>query len=89
MSSCLTARTLPLACTSLHQSASPLLEVFHVYQVAEKTQSKLPLLPLLVTDCPAKEGKKIKTEAEKLQQESVLDKARGQTRVNIGEAFQR
>ncbi|KAM6974320.1 uncharacterized protein LKV04_015960 [Tautogolabrus adspersus] len=50
---------------------------------------KLPLPRLLVTARPNKQGKKRKTEAEKAVTRRKLDKARGQTRVNIGTAFPR
>nr|XP_020496247.1 zinc finger protein 260-like isoform X1 [Labrus bergylta] len=50
---------------------------------------KLPLPRLLVTARPNKQGKKRKTEAEKAVTRRRLDKARGQTRVNIGTAFPR
>ncbi|MGL4615865.1 MAG: hypothetical protein ACRCVV_18620 [Shewanella sp.] len=55
----------------------------------DKKQPKLPLPALLVTARPNKKPRKRKSEAEKAATKQVLDKARGQTRVNIGGAFER
>ena len=52
-------------------------------------QPKIPLPASLVTARPAKEAKKRKPEAEMAATKKALDKARGQTRVNIGAAFER
>lgn len=50
----------------------------------EKMQQKLPMPALLVTARPDKKPKKRKSEAEKAATKQALDKAKGQTRVNIG-----
>ncbi|XP_065133775.1 uncharacterized protein [Paramisgurnus dabryanus] len=55
----------------------------------DKKQPKLPLPALLVTARPTKKPRKRKSEAEKAATKQALDKARGQTRVNIGGAFER
>ncbi|XP_078031991.1 uncharacterized protein LOC117254656 isoform X1 [Epinephelus lanceolatus] len=57
--------------------------------MAEQMQPKLPLPALLVTARPAKQAKKRKSWAEKAATKKALDKARGQTRVTIGAAFER
>ncbi|XP_049450602.1 uncharacterized protein LOC125899956 [Epinephelus fuscoguttatus] len=57
--------------------------------MAEQMQPKLPLPALLVTARPAKQAKKRKSWAEKAATKKALDKARGQTRVAIGAAFER
>ncbi len=57
--------------------------------MAEKIQPKKTLPALLVTARPAKKAKKRKPEAEKAAMKKALDKARGQTRVNIGAGFER
>ena len=57
--------------------------------MAEKKQPKMPIPALPVMARPATQPKKRKTEAEKAATKKALDKARGQTRVNIGTAFQR
>ena len=57
--------------------------------MADKMQPKLPIPALLVTTRPDKKAKKRKSEAEKAATKLALDKARGQTRVNIGSTFER
>lgn len=58
--------------------------------MAEKMQQKkIPHPALLVTARPAKQAKKRKPETEKTATRKALGKARGQTRVNIGAAFER
>lgn len=59
------------------------------FKMAEKKQPKMPIPALPVVARPATQPKKRKTEAEKAATKKALDKARGQTRVNIGTAFQR
>ncbi|KAM4605451.1 uncharacterized protein ACJ7VT_017695 [Polymixia lowei] len=57
--------------------------------MAEKVQPKCPVPPIPPSACTAKQSKKRKTFLEKATTKKRLDKARCQTRVNIGVAFQR
>ncbi|XP_028299204.1 uncharacterized protein LOC114461400 isoform X1 [Gouania willdenowi] len=58
-------------------------------EIEEKKPPKLPIPPLLVTARPAKKPKKRKSVEEKAATKRALEKARAQTRVNVGAAFQR
>lgn len=57
--------------------------------MAEQIQPKVPIPRLLVTATPKKKPRKRKPEDEKTANKKALDKVRGQSRVNIGVAFQR
>uniref|UniRef100_A0A146PNK6 Uncharacterized protein n=1 Tax=Fundulus heteroclitus TaxID=8078 RepID=A0A146PNK6_FUNHE len=57
--------------------------------MAEKVQPGIPRSTLLVTAPPAKKPKPRKSAAEKAATKRALDKARGHTRVYIGEALER
>ncbi|XP_034043428.1 zinc finger protein 3 homolog [Thalassophryne amazonica] len=57
--------------------------------MAEGIQPKLPLPPLRLTAHPDRKPRKRKPEAEKAAMKKARDKARGQTRVDIGAAFSR
>ena len=50
---------------------------------------KIPLARLLVTARPDKKTRKRKPEDERTATKKSLDKARGQTRINIGVTFER
>ncbi len=52
----------------------------------DKNQGKPPVPPLLAPQ--TSQDRKRKSAAEKAETEKKLDQARGQTRVNIGTAFQ-
>ena len=55
----------------------------------DKNQGKPPLPPLLTPPTKQERKRKRKSAGEKAETEKKLDQARGQTRVNIGTAFQR